>query len=135
MFKKTLSLLLAVIVFAAFIPAAYADPTTEVAFNNAPVHGGSSQELCINKTCTDTGYCNYQIDYLNLNGQSKMSFRPYKGDTPLSTSPANVTNTTAVLYLYYNNHHPALGNKLKLKASIPSTNTSIYAYFSGNFWF
>ena len=134
MFKKTLSLLLAVIVFAAIIPAAYADPSTQVPFNNMPVHGGPSQEMCINKTCTDTGYCNYVIDGLNLGSQSKISFRVYKGSVKLS-SLENVTGTTGYTYLYYDLNHPALGDMLRLKASIPSTNVYTTVTFTGNFWF
>ncbi len=134
MFRKALSVLLAVIVFAAVIPVAYAVPYNQVDFNSFYVFGGPSHIVCTNKTCTEPVYCDYEITGLNLNGQSKISIRPYKGSTMLSNSPTNITNTTARLNIIYDTR-PSKNNKLSMKASIPSTNTADYAIFSGHIWF
>lgn len=137
MFRKALSVLLAVIVFAAVIPVAYADPTNWVSFSNASVHGGPSQVLTGNQLCTESVYCDYKITSLSLNGQSKLQFRPYHGDLVLLTSPKNFTTTnSSKQHLFYNANLNTLqpNDRLKLKFSIPSTNTNDTVSFSGSFW-
>ena len=135
--KKTISLILAVIMMMAVVPIAYAtEPTNGATYTNSYVFGGLSQTILI-KTCTCTNHCNYEITALNLCGQSRISFRPYihigDDDFIACSSPSNITNTTSVIPIIYNENTSSIntGTTMKMRASIPSTNYNNYAIFSG----
>lgn len=134
--KKLLCTVLAVMIMLVSVSTAFADgPTNPAVFNYAAVHGGNSQEIC-QKSCTYVQKCVADITAVWLGNQSHISFRPYRGSHKLLVYAQQVDCGDTYNMVYdHNTSYVYIGATIKMKASIPSSNTSVEAYFSGTLKF
>lgn len=125
--KRIVSLALALAIMLIALPT-YAGTFT---IPTRRVYGDDSQTVCT-VSASHTNYATLNVDTITLlYNQKHITFRTYYNGSPLMTNGVNV-KTANTYTLTYDLGSVSVGNKVKLKASIPSTNANYYCEFSGS---
>ena len=127
--KRLFALVLVVVLVMAITPAAYAEPTNYNYWYQCFVYGGNSQQICT-LGCTDIVQYKVTFNAISLNGESKISFRPYGTEGKLCSTTLDM-NTITTTYKSYDRGTRYIGKMITMKASIPNSSSAVYATFRG----
>ncbi len=135
--KRLIGFILVIMLAIGVIPSAYAEPNNSHTFPlGTGVHGGASQSIC-SLVCSDEDSFGIRINYIYVpSGETHISYRPWCNGKKLLKHPVDVYNSTTystktIIPYNYNKSYVSLNDYVIMKASITTSDTSVYAYFGG----